>query len=174
MRETVARGRAGRSARRCTRPPRGRAAASARSAADAGGDAGAAQQARARVRTRSGFWLLVHAADLTARTPSGEALGAGRTIAVVLEPARPPDVLPLLEQAYGLTARESEVVRQVLSGAASAEIARLLVVSPYTVQDHLKAVFDKVGVRSPRDLVGASSASSTSRGSSPTLPAPAV
>ncbi len=73
---------------------------------------------------------------------------------MVLEPARPPDVLPLLEQAYGLTARESEVVRQVLSGAGSAEIARLLVVSPYTVQDHLKAVFDKVGVRSRRDLVG--------------------
>ena len=42
-----------------------------------------------------------------------------------------------------------------MEGATTAEIAQRLVITGYTVQDHLKAVFDKVGVRNRRDLARA-------------------
>jgi DNA-binding CsgD family transcriptional regulator len=55
---------------------------------------------------------------------------------------------------YGLTEREQDVTRLVLQGNSTAEIAERLVVSTHTVQQHLKRVFGKTGVRRRRDLVG--------------------
>jgi DNA-binding CsgD family transcriptional regulator len=100
---------------------------------------------RARLRTRAGRWLVVHAARLSGPAAEGQT-------AVVLEPARPAELAPLILQAHGLTRREAEVVQQTLRGLSTDEIAAELVVSPLTVQQHLKAVFDKLGVRSRREL----------------------
>jgi DNA-binding CsgD family transcriptional regulator len=100
----------------------------------------------ARVRTREGAWLALHGACLVD--------GGARRVAVIVEPAHPARIYPLLMAAYRLTDRERDVTELVLRGASTAEIARDLVVSPHTVQQHLKSIFDKTGVRSRRDLVG--------------------
>jgi DNA-binding CsgD family transcriptional regulator len=95
-----------------------------------------------RVRAVDGGWLNLHASKLGAR------------VAVVVQPAEPQSTLGLLLAAYGLTARELDVARHVLRGDSTKAIADTLHISAHTVQDHLKSVFDKVGVRSRRDLVG--------------------
>jgi DNA-binding CsgD family transcriptional regulator len=110
--------------------------------AAAAGDAG---PARSRARTVDGRWVVLH----------GTQLGDGpeaRT-AVIIEPARPAELAELIVLAYGLTRRERAVTRLVIQGQSTGEIARTLHLSPFTVQDHLKVVFDKVGVRSRRQLV---------------------
>jgi DNA-binding CsgD family transcriptional regulator len=99
-----------------------------------------------RVRTRSGTWAVLHGACLTSS-------GAPR-IAVIVEPAHPARIYPLLMAAYALTEREKDVTRLVLQGAPTTQIAAELTVSAHTVQQHLKAIFDKTGVHSRRDLVG--------------------
>ena len=77
-----------------------------------------------------------------------------RRVAVIVEPAHPARIAPLLMAAYGLTDREQEVTRLVLQGDSTAQIADRLVISPHTVQEHLKGIFEKTSVRSRRDLVG--------------------
>ena len=102
--------------------------------------------ALARVLTRSGRWVVLHGATLVS--------DGHRRAAVIVEPAHPARIGPLLMSAYGLTDREQDVTRLVLQGESTAAIAERLVVSVHTVQQHLKNIFEKIGVRSRRDLVG--------------------
>jgi DNA-binding CsgD family transcriptional regulator len=60
---------------------------------------------------------------------------------------------PLIAQAHQLTARESEICLLVLRGLSTAEMAEHLHITPNTVQDHLKAIFEKTGVHSRLDLL---------------------
>ncbi|WP_308114820.1 helix-turn-helix transcriptional regulator [Rhodococcus opacus] len=102
--------------------------------------------ALSRVLSRSGAWLVLHGACL--------ASTGRQRIAVIVEPAHPSRLYPLLMSAYGLTEREREVTAMVLQGASTSQISAALSVSAYTVQKHLESIFDKTGVRSRRDLVG--------------------
>ncbi|MGN6576235.1 MAG: helix-turn-helix transcriptional regulator [Nocardioides sp.] len=98
-----------------------------------------------RLRDGSGHWVVLRASPLVG--------GEDGQVAVALESAGGDDLVSLQLRAYGLTAREEEVCREVLAGRTSAEIAAHLFISVNTVQDHLKSVFAKVGVRSRGSLV---------------------
>ncbi|MBC7811110.1 MAG: helix-turn-helix transcriptional regulator [Burkholderiales bacterium] len=100
---------------------------------------------KVRLRTRSGHWLLLYASWLRS-TDSQEQ------ITVIFELAQPAEIAPLIMQAYDLTKREGEVTQCVLRGWSTAEIAGKLCISSNTVQDHLKAIFEKVDVGSRREL----------------------
>jgi DNA-binding CsgD family transcriptional regulator len=101
--------------------------------------------ATARVRAADGGWLTLDGARL-----EGED---GTRAAVIISPAHPVRIASLLIASYDLTEREQEVARHVLRGEPTTDIARALGISAYTVQEHLKQVFAKTGVRTRRDLV---------------------
>jgi DNA-binding CsgD family transcriptional regulator len=112
----------------------------------AGGVDSPGEIALARVLSQTGRWIVLHGAALVS--------DRSRRAAVIIEPAHPARIAPLLMAAYGFSEREQEVTRLVLQGASTTEIAERLFVSAHTVQDHLKSVFEKTDVRSRRELVG--------------------
>lgn len=101
--------------------------------------------ALARVRTPAGRWVLLH----------GSLLGDGpdaRT-AVLVQRARAAELAPLIADAYGLTGRERRITELVARGLSTAEIAARLHLSAWTVQDHLKSIFDRTGTSTRGALV---------------------
>jgi DNA-binding CsgD family transcriptional regulator len=98
---------------------------------------------RARIRDARGGWLLLRASPLD----------DGDQTAVTFEAASGGQLLGLLLRAHGLTARERGVCDEVIAGRPTGDIAARLHISVHTVQDHLKSVFAKVGVRSRGELV---------------------
>ena len=98
---------------------------------------------RARMRTQLGVWLLMHGAPLEGTDQ----------LALIIEPAKAGDVAPLIVEAYGLTQRELDVTRAISRGLGTSEIAEHLHLSAHTVRDHIKSVFEKVGVSSRGELV---------------------
>lgn len=108
--------------------------------------AAASGTARARMRDAGNNWVILQATRLiTGDDPE--------QMVVTVEPATTHDLATLLLAAYGVTVREREVCLEVLSGNSTAEIARHLFISPHTVHDHLKSLFEKVGVGSRGELV---------------------
>ena len=77
----------------------------------------------------------------------------GGRIGIIVERAPTFEVAPLIVEAYGLTGRERDVTQQVLRGFSNKEIASALNVSAFTVSDHLKNIFEKIGVRSRGEVV---------------------
>ena len=106
---------------------------------------GPAAESVVRVRLADGSWISVHGTVLR--------LGSATRAAVVIEPAHRDRISPLLMVIHGLTAREQGITRLVLQGLSTAQLATRLEISPHTVQQHLKSIFEKVGVRSRRELV---------------------
>jgi DNA-binding CsgD family transcriptional regulator len=99
----------------------------------------------ARAHLVDGRWLTFRAARLGA-APDGD-------VAVSMSLTAPRDRLQLYARAHGLTARETEVLDCLADGDDTRGVAARLFVSEFTVQDHLKAMFDKTGLRTRRSLV---------------------
>jgi DNA-binding CsgD family transcriptional regulator len=55
-------------------------------------------------------------------------------------------------KAYGLTPREQEVTQLILRGATTIQASQRLTVSPHTIGDHMKSIFDKTGARTRGEL----------------------
>ena len=119
----------------------GVAASAARS-----GQAGPPRPVSVRARGGQGQWIALHGETITGSD------GTAQGISVVIGPARPGAILPILAAAYGLTGREQEVIRGVFAGHSTKEMSARLHISTYTVQDHLKSIFGKVGVTSRGEL----------------------
>jgi DNA-binding CsgD family transcriptional regulator len=111
---------------------------------------GGGETVSTRVRGGEGGWWLLHASC----TDTGAGVGAARAqVAVIVQRAAGADLTPLLLRGLRLNAGETEVTELVLEGRSTKEIAEQLTISPWTVQDRLKQVFAKAGVRSRRELV---------------------
>jgi len=89
-------------------------------------------------------WITLHASRPDA--------GDGR-VAIVIEPASGVQSATLRLEINGVTAREREVATLLAAGLSNAEIAGALVLSPHTVADHIKSLFEKLGVASRHELV---------------------
>ena len=100
----------------------------------------------ALIRTSAGSWLRLHAARLS---PGPD--GTGQT-AVILEPARPADLSPLVLDLHELTNRERQITQLLLRGLPTRNIAQALFISRHTLSDHTKAIFAKLGVTSRPEL----------------------
>ena len=102
---------------------------------------------RLHVRARNGRWLSLHvAASEATATRAAERI-------VVIAPAPPQDLAWLGMAAYNLSPREEEVVKLVVGGQTTKQIADRLFIAQHTVQRHMSNIFEKVGVRGRRALV---------------------
>jgi DNA-binding CsgD family transcriptional regulator len=116
----------------------------ASTAADPPGTPQTQLPARARVRSMTGAWAVVEADALDP---------LDRTVAVTIRPAAAAEILDLRFHAHDLTARERELVSLLLDGSDTRTVSERLFLSPHTVQDHLKSIFEKTGVRTRKELV---------------------
>lgn len=106
---------------------------------------GPAQHATAAaVRTVSGRWLWVQGTPLR----HGDA-----DVAVMLQPAAVHQLLHTVADIHALTEREVEVLERLAEGLATKHIARDLGLSPFTVNDHLKATYRKCGAAGREELL---------------------
>lgn len=102
----------------------------------------------ARVHLSAGLWVTLRAARI------GEVKSiAERDIAVTIGKSSPAERVDLFAKAFGLSAREDELLGYLISGADTRELAHRMFLSQHTVQDHLKSIFAKTSARSRRTLL---------------------
>ena len=77
-----------------------------------------------------------------------QALAARGLVTIPRETPPPPPTKSLPAYPDGLTAREVEVLRLLAQGLTDAQIAAQLIISPRTVNTHLKAIYGKIQVSS--------------------------
>ncbi len=94
----------------------------------------------ARTHLADGFWLALRAARLSSdHSPATHA----PTIVVTIEEASASDRIELFGRAFGLSAREYELLGLLATGNDTRSMARQMSLSEHTIQDHLKSIFAK-------------------------------
>jgi DNA-binding CsgD family transcriptional regulator len=106
------------------------------------------QPPSARVQLPAGRWLTLRAD----RVDGGGRIAAA-AFAVTIEETSTGERVDLFGRAFGLTHREMELLEHLMEGLDTRAVAGSMFLSEHTVQDHLKSIFDKVGVRSRRALL---------------------
>ena len=76
----------------------------------------------------------------------GDANGEGGDWLIVMQETNDASVIEALVQAFGLTAREAEVLYWVVQGKINRDIADIVGASPATVKKHLERILPKLGV----------------------------
>jgi DNA-binding NarL/FixJ family response regulator len=89
-------------------------------------------------------WLV-----LDASLPEG---GVSDRVAIVIQRASSEQTAPLRLEAHGLTQREREIATMLVAGQTATDVAQQLCLSPHTVRDHAKAIYEKTGTRNRREL----------------------
>ena len=107
--------------------------------------AGDVARAHVTLPLDDGRWIRIEAAPLDG--------GRDGDIAVTIRAAAPGETFHLACRANGLTVRETAVVAALRAGAGTREVAQVLYLSDWTVQDHLKSVFAKLGVHNRREAL---------------------
>jgi DNA-binding CsgD family transcriptional regulator len=102
---------------------------------------------RTRVRLTDGRWAVLDAAPMIGTGAASEQ------VAVTLMPPSQLELASLLLRLHGLTRRERQVAELSMQGHTTDEIAARLYISRFTVQDHVKAIYAKLGVTSRLELV---------------------
>lgn len=96
---------------------------------------------RARVHLTPGRWLSLSATRMAGPDP------AAADIAVTIEAASALERMDLFARAHGFSRREAELLVALSRGSDTRHLAAELFVSENTIQDHLKSIFEKTGIR---------------------------
>lgn len=99
-----------------------------------------AHPAFARTHLADGFWLALRAARLSPDEPPADR---GATIVITIEEMSASERLELFGRAFGLSAREDELLGLLAIGCDTRTMARQMSLSEHTIQDHLKSIFAK-------------------------------
>lgn len=102
----------------------------------------------ARVHVSDGLLMTVRAARI-----DGPGTQLELDIAVTIEESSAAERVDLFCRAFGLTAREQELLGHLAAGNDTREVAQHMLLSQNTVQDHLKSIFAKTASRSRRSLL---------------------
>ena len=105
----------------------------------------------ARVHLSGGTWLTMRAARIGAAVATDE-----QDIAVTIEATSPAERTAVFARAFGLSAREAELLSHLVTGSDTHSIAERMFLSEHTVQDHLKSIFAKTATRNRRTLLARS------------------
>jgi DNA-binding CsgD family transcriptional regulator len=109
--------------------------------------------AQADVRAHLGETVFQVAWQAGASLMPSEALAHLNTVVLQSAPPLPSDSPVPRNLPAGLSQREAEVLRLLAQGLTNAEMAEKLIVSPFTVNAHLRNIYNKIGTSVRRDAI---------------------